>query len=278
MKTVIRLGARSALIGVLALLGAACASDAGSGSGGSTPQVSLPNVTLPKVTAPDVSLPKVTGPNVTLPNVTLPSGGSGSGDSGSGDSGSGSANTSGGSSSSGDSAGSGSTQNDPGLNALSIILIVLLVLGVIAVIVSTIRNGRRRGGGDGADLARRTATLDRDVSWALNQAQSALKITDAGQLGAAWPAARDHFQDIEREAASISVDTSDSSLGRAADGVGSAVASLRGALDSFVSASSSSSDMASLVQGQPGQDVNNAVAALESQRRVLSAPGTTTER
>lgn len=267
MKKALRnLGVMAAFAAILML--AACASDSrndgsadAGGSNVTLPKVSLPDVSLPNITLPDVSLPDVTLPKVTAP-TTSGSGDSGSGDSGSGDSGS------------GDSASGDAASQDDDLDLVSILAILVLLAGAIALIASAVQRGRdrNRSGAPTGDNAARNK-LTQDLLWVQNQASSVIADgADPSQLQSAWPVARQHFQQIESEAAQAAVDGGNSDRSSAANQAGQSVAALRGAIDSYLSSTGSAAPTGTPSATDPKAAVRQAMAQVEAARQVLLAP------
>jgi hypothetical protein len=257
MKKALRNLAVTAAFAAILML-AACASDSrndGSGDAGGS------NVTLPKVSLPDVSLPNITLPDVSLPDVTLPTvtapTTSGSGDSGSGDSGSGDA-----------------ASRDDGLDLVSILAILVLLAGAIALIAAAVQRGRdrnRSAAPTGDNTARNKLT--QDLLWVQNQANSVIADgADPSQLQSAWPVARQHFQQIESEAAQAAVDGGDSDRSSEANQAGQSVAALRGAIDSYLSSTGSAATTGTPSAIDPRAAVRQAMAQVEAARQVLLAP------
>ncbi len=89
----------------------------------------------------------------------------------------------------------------------------------------------------------------------------------------AWPAARDHFLDIEHTAANIHPD--DPTLSSAIDGVGRTVAELRGALGAYVAAIGDHSGQLDAL-GPVRDTVNVKCDNLTTKIQVLNAARTTT--
>ena len=267
MKKALRnLGVMAAFAAILML--AACASDSrndgsadAGGSNVTLPKVSLPDVSLPNITLPDVSLPDVTLPKVTAP-TTSGSGDSGSGDSGSGDSGS------------GDSASGDAASQDDDLDLVSILAILVLLAGAIALIASAVQRGRdrNRSGAPTGDNAARNK-LTQDLLWVQNQANSVIADgADPSQLQSAWPVARQHFQQIESEAAREAVDGGNSDRSSEANQAGQSVAALRGAIDSYLSSTGSAATTGTPSAIDPRAAVRQAMAQVEAARQVLLAP------
>ena len=172
------------------------------------------DVTAPDVSLPDVSLPDVTMPDVTAPNnpqtTSAPANPAPLGD---------------------------SVENDDGLGPFGIALLVLLALLIVGVIVALVRSGSATSD-DGAQQRHRLyLNLNRlidDGNWAMHQASEAARSTDLERVAAAWPTARAHFLDIERNAADIHPGSP--ALAEAVQRAGLAVAELRGSLDAYTDA------------------------------------------
>lgn len=191
--------------------------------------------------------------NVSLPDVSLPSldsggGGSSGGDSGgdnSGNSGggdSGNSNNGGnggntGSSGSNNSGGNASTSaTNDGLSPLAWAVIIIGVIAAIALIAGSSSSEDRQARADSRrrNQFRRINGVIQNSRWASSQASTALTLDDAQSLQSAWTQARTYLPDIETTAASIATDVDDSELASAVGNVGQTVASLRGAMDSYV--------------------------------------------
>lgn len=267
MKKALRNAGVTAAFAAILML-AACASDSrndgsadAGGSNVTLPKVSLPDVSLPNITLPDVSLPDVTLPKVTAP-TTSGSGDSGSGDSGSGDSGS------------GDSASGDAASQDDGLDLVSILAILVLLAGAIALIAAAVQRGRdrNRSAAPTGDTTARNK-LTQDLLWVQNQANSVIADgADPSQLLSAWPVARQHFQQIESEAAQAAVDGGNSDRSSAANQAGQSVAALRGAIDWYLSSTGSAAPTGTPSATDPKAAVRQAMAQVEAARQVLLAP------
>ncbi|MBP7406643.1 hypothetical protein [Candidatus Neomicrothrix sp.] len=224
---------RAIAIASLALAGgmllASCGDDGPLGGDVTLPDVSAPDITAPDVSLPDVTLPDVTTPDVTLPNVTAPDlpGTGGGSDTTAAPAPAQPASPS--------DVGEESS-DDSGLGPFGIVTLLLLAGLIGALIVWLTRRGDTPSGAalQHSQLARNLDRLVDDARWASRQSLTAVTSTDLGRVVGAWPVTRDHFADIERVAASI--DVNDPVLTEAIDGVGRAMAELRGALDAYVDA------------------------------------------
>lgn len=238
----------------------------------SLPEVSLPDVTLPEVSLPEVSAPDVSIPNVTVPQVSLPK-------------------TSVTSTTSAEQSDPGSDQNsggDDGLDLISVLVILLLFAGAVALVASLIqRNRDRRSGGSGARGSDQARRLPQDLLWVQNQAGSVIAgRADLDQLRAAWPIAREHFRNIESEAADAA-NSKDDAAASAADQAGRSVAALRGSIDAYLSPAASplptspaatsqaptspAGERGTVPEPDPTAAIRQAMAQVEAARQVLLA-------